>query len=274
MDERTRSSRSHETRIVLNATPDEVWRALTDPEELARWFPSSAEVTAGPGGVIKLAWGSDFVGTCDIKVWEPGRHLRTGWMEFGGTPSRNLVVDYIIESHGGQTILRVVHSGFGPGKEWDNEYDGTRRGWPQELSSLGIYFDRHRGRDRRHVWVRVPISITEADAWSRLMGRDGLWGRSDIGELAPGRDFSTTLTTGEPVAGKVELCRAPSDFAAVLDSHDGAYFRISIDRCHGGPEAQIWLSLWGPRRDEASSLVERWGARMKDILDTGWATPG
>jgi hypothetical protein len=35
-------------------------------------------------------------------------------------------VDYFIESRGGTTVLRLVHSGFGRGANWDAEYDATR----------------------------------------------------------------------------------------------------------------------------------------------------
>jgi uncharacterized protein YndB with AHSA1/START domain len=36
--------------IDINATPENVWRALTGAGELMRWFPLQARVTPGTGG--------------------------------------------------------------------------------------------------------------------------------------------------------------------------------------------------------------------------------
>ena len=70
-------TRSHEERIALADVPPEVvWRALTDAEELARWFPLAARVE-GVGGAISLSWGQQGTETVVIEVWEPGpRGLR------------------------------------------------------------------------------------------------------------------------------------------------------------------------------------------------------
>jgi len=35
--------------ILLPATRDEVWAALTDPEELERWFANDVELDPAPG---------------------------------------------------------------------------------------------------------------------------------------------------------------------------------------------------------------------------------
>jgi hypothetical protein len=42
-------------------------------------------------------------------------------------------------------VLRVVHAGFGIGAEWDEEYDGTVRGWRYKLRGLRHYLSRHGG---------------------------------------------------------------------------------------------------------------------------------
>lgn len=45
-----------------------MWRAISDAEELQRWFPLSAEVEPGEGGTVTLAWGPDVAGTGRIEV--------------------------------------------------------------------------------------------------------------------------------------------------------------------------------------------------------------
>ena len=82
-------TRSHETEIEIQASPEDVWKALTDPIELARWFPRQADVDPGVGGSLRLHWGPTITGICPIQVWEPAHHLRTGWvMAEGGAATR------------------------------------------------------------------------------------------------------------------------------------------------------------------------------------------
>lgn len=46
--------------IILQAPRDRVRRALTDPAELVRWFPTQgAELDLRPGGASRLSWEHD-----------------------------------------------------------------------------------------------------------------------------------------------------------------------------------------------------------------------
>jgi hypothetical protein len=36
----------------------------------------------------------------------------------------------------GVTRLRLVHSGFGPGSAWDDEFEGSKTGWAEFLKKL------------------------------------------------------------------------------------------------------------------------------------------
>ena len=44
------TQRLFEMSIDIEATPEHVWKALTDAAELTRWFPLQARVTPGTGG--------------------------------------------------------------------------------------------------------------------------------------------------------------------------------------------------------------------------------
>src|ERR1051326_7681346 len=43
--------------IVFPASPEEVWEALTEPEQLEEWFANDVELEAPPGGAGGLRWG-------------------------------------------------------------------------------------------------------------------------------------------------------------------------------------------------------------------------
>lgn len=42
--------------IVLDAPPEEVWEALTDPRELEEWFANDVELDVRPGGEGTFRW--------------------------------------------------------------------------------------------------------------------------------------------------------------------------------------------------------------------------
>ena len=42
--------------VTVDATPEAVWDALTDPDELAAWFGAEAEVDLRVGGAVRFRW--------------------------------------------------------------------------------------------------------------------------------------------------------------------------------------------------------------------------
>ena len=68
--------RSFSMSIDIDATPEEVWRALTDAGELMRWFPLQARVTPGKGGSVFWGWDEHWAWESQIDAWEPERRLQ------------------------------------------------------------------------------------------------------------------------------------------------------------------------------------------------------
>ncbi len=68
-----------------------------------------------------------------------------------------IAVDYHLEAAGGQTVLRLVHTGFSTDASWDKQYDGTVRGWAFELRGLEHYLERHRYTKREVVHAKNSI---------------------------------------------------------------------------------------------------------------------
>lgn len=251
------SDRRIEQSVTIKATPEEVWHALTDAAELARWFPLSARVEPGPGGSIFTSWGGEWEGTVEITAWEPGKHLQTKWptMNEGGP----LVVDYFIESQQGETVLRLVHSGFGSGKSWDDEYDGINRGWKFELGGLRHYLEHHQGTDRRVAWARVPFKIGVEEAWKQVTGSDGL----GLSFGAAGEPFKTA----DGLEGTTTINDAPRQFAGTVPALNNAYMRVLSEHC-GGPDPlmYIWLSTYGIDQRVVDEHKARWQAMLDRIL--------
>ncbi len=252
-------TRGHEHRLEIAASAEEVWKALTDAAELANWFPFEARVEVGQGGTITYDWGDGMTSVCRITTWDPPGHLRTSWLESSDPDDpRNtqLAVDWFVEGEGGHTRLRLVHSGFGPGSDWDDEFDGTQRGWRFELQSLKHYLEHHRGKRRAAYRVAKPVSEEAQATWDRLIHPQGLvqWSGSS---LQAGDRVHFSLSSGDRVDGKVLQYAPPWEFSFTVEGLNRGLMRVGYETCFGRPEAQIWVSLWGVPQEEDAALRRR-----------------
>lgn len=97
--------------IEVEAPPERVWRLLTDPAELPRWWPDAAELEPGIGGRVVLRFGPGDV-SGEITAWEPPRALAFTWIG-SDRPTVELHVAFTVEDLGdGRSRVSVVHSGF------------------------------------------------------------------------------------------------------------------------------------------------------------------
>jgi uncharacterized protein YndB with AHSA1/START domain len=263
---RRKDTRGHVHEIEIEATPEAVWKAITDPAELPNWFPLSAEARPGPGGAITYRWGDELTAPLTILEWTPPRRLRTTWMEAlmpagsGAEERRRVAVDWVLEGSGGRTVLRLVHSGFDPGASWDDEFDGTRRGWTFELRSLRHYLERHPGVPRRAFWVRAPIAGGPAAAWDLFTRRIVREGTTE--GLTIDSSYRFVLATGDVLEGEATVVLPPTDFSGTDASRGDALWRFGYEPMGGAPEVHLWYSAWGRPTGETAALEERWKAML------------
>ena len=271
--------RSIEKEIIIDAPVEAVWKALTDAEEITNWFQPQAEVKPGKGGFIRAIWGEDQDWTSPIDEWKPNEHLRLVYVE--ATPPEmkdktpffipfRVAVDYYLKSRGGQTVLRLVHSGLSPEASWDNQYDGTIRGWNFELGGLQYYLEHHRGKKRRIAHAKADITgIAVGDAWSRMFGPDGLLASGSIDGASPGDALNCQTTSGDHLHGEITIIKPPNDLAAILTNHGSSYLRVRIDEAsfmQPQAEANLWLSAFGVDEKQVKSLQARWQKMLDDLF--------
>ncbi|HEY6533073.1 MAG TPA: SRPBCC domain-containing protein [Acidimicrobiales bacterium] len=72
-------SRDIRRRMVVEATPEEVWRALTDPEELAAWWGGGSQLDATPGGEGRFEEDDEPVRLARVVETKPDRRLVLDW---------------------------------------------------------------------------------------------------------------------------------------------------------------------------------------------------
>jgi uncharacterized protein YndB with AHSA1/START domain len=232
--------------IVLPANEDEVWRAVSEGEELAKWFPLDARVTPGAGGSVWQSFGEGAEWETPITVWEPRKRL------FTGDPA-SLAVDYIIEARGaGETVLRIVTSGFSGENAWEEEVDMSA-GWTTFLLGLRHYFQHHRGESRTVAYFRHPVvEISREEGFRRMLNVFGFAETPREGE-----QFDVTTKMGDRLQGTVEVVAPPINLTATLVSVNRAFLMIEIERGRGRCRPAAWISLYGEAGAEAAALQER-----------------
>jgi uncharacterized protein YndB with AHSA1/START domain len=89
--------------IVLPASREEVWSALTDPDELERWFANDVELELRPGGAAVFRWGNGESRRATVTEVEPEERLAFTWDEEGE-------VEFRLADDEAGTRLTVVES--------------------------------------------------------------------------------------------------------------------------------------------------------------------
>jgi uncharacterized protein YndB with AHSA1/START domain len=69
--------------IVFPAPPDEVWEALTDPEQLEEWFANDVELHAREGGEGVFRWDDGEERHATVVEAAPGERLVLDWDDEG-----------------------------------------------------------------------------------------------------------------------------------------------------------------------------------------------
>lgn len=251
--------RVFEMTLPIGATPETVFAALTDAKALAAWFPFEAEATPGAGGTQRWSWPPNMHWVVRIMQWEPARHLR---LTYDHPQGPQLAIEYFIEGREGGTVLRLVHSGFGRGGDWDAEFDAISTGWPYELRVLRLYLERHRGRARINALARRGVMIPLQAAFERVL--DAM-GASHVRGLAEGAPCRIAAPNGDLFTGEV-LVVHPRQFAVTLDRRGGALLRVLAEEMPDGPQVWVVLGAWDGDQAASGAFEVRWNAVLASLF--------
>jgi uncharacterized protein YndB with AHSA1/START domain len=151
--------------VVVEAPRDVVWRALTDPGEIRRWFGWDYD---GLEEEIR------FIFVDHARPVEPDRIE----LEDGG-PGQTIE----LEADGPRTTVRVVRPGPLGEAGWDELYDDMEEGWHMFFQQLRHYLERHRGEDRRTLFLSGEARPSEVlvAVESELPGERWYHGRHQCG---------------------------------------------------------------------------------------------
>jgi uncharacterized protein YndB with AHSA1/START domain len=143
-------SRSIDLSVVVKASPEAVFRALTDARELERWFPSTAESDPRPGGAFRYTFTNqnaqhDHVREGRYLEVVPLRKVSYPWhMAPGEAPT---TVEFTVIGGAGETTVSLVHSGWATDPAVDQAFQMHVQGWGFFLQNLKAVLEG--GRDER-----------------------------------------------------------------------------------------------------------------------------
>lgn len=273
-----KKQRKVELTTTLDASTDVVWKALTEAEELKRWFPLDAAVNAAPNAEIRLSWGEGH--TWKFKIAEAVQHKYlklvyqhgSDFPELGPdkqhseqlitTDPRELTLEYFLETGQGQTFLRLVHSGFSSDTDWDEEYSSVSRGWHSEMQSLKHYLKYHLGRNRMVAWPKtsLPENISVGEAWDRLLNGAG------SSFTMQGQEYRYLSPAGDSREGSVLFWNPPWDFSGTVRQLNNAMLRICIETFGRHREASVWLSAYDLPSATVEAFQQEWENRLHELF--------
>lgn len=255
--------------IDIAAPVAAVWKAITDAEELSRWFPLEARVERGgaeDAGRIFLSWGESCQGWADITLWEP--EARFQWTERREPVA--LTTDFILEARPGNTTrLRVVTAGFSEKPGWESEYDSIDAGWRFEMAGLRHYLERHRGERRDVVWIQRSTQAARERAFPAVLGPEGLNTSGSIPQA--GESFTWTTCDGDALRGRAILSETPVQFVATIENLNHALLRVEMSTISPKSRtlhAWVWLSAYGVPAATLDRLRASWEAMADRLLPT------
>ncbi|HEX6561534.1 MAG TPA: SRPBCC domain-containing protein [Nitrososphaera sp.] len=138
--------------IVIDAPPDVVFEAISDPEELTSWFPDAAILEPKVGGKFQFIFNKDSDrrnkrndrgASPEGRVLEfiPNSKLAYSWQHKDIADFPETVVTWELEQLGkNKTRVTLTHSGF-TGKEGDKGIREHNEGWDYFTARLVKYCD-------------------------------------------------------------------------------------------------------------------------------------
>ena len=242
---RKHHGRKIEQTIRIKSTPEKVWKAWADPQDIANWFVDRAEGDGKAGQTMR--WFFDTFGyVMDIPVVEsePGKIFSVAGDD--GPDGMPYLMEITISKDGGDVVMNLVNSGFSEDPKKSETFEGTVSGWKSALATMKFWLENYPLRKRHHDLVVRPANWTRPALRELYATREGRarWMEPDL-----------------PATGEV-LCDTGTEVTLSLPGRDGI---IAAKAFTMGPQYFVGLDqmVW----TEAGATPEDAKARLNRALD-------
>jgi uncharacterized protein YndB with AHSA1/START domain len=198
-----------EAEVEVPGTPEEVWQAIATGPGITSWFVP----TEFRGNTIVMNFGPGMESIATIKEIDAPRRLVAESRDLG-PDAPPVASEWIVEARsGGTCTVRVVHSLFASGADWDDQMESWEAGWPDFFRMLRFYLTHFRGQYGRQIQVMGFAAEPTSRAWGDLTNALGLEGAA--------KDQRVRTAAGTPpLAGAVD---------EVMNEEVGRQLQIRLD---------------------------------------------
>ncbi len=249
--------------VRLHAQSDAVWRALTDPDQLAAWFPDRVEGTLHVGS--EGAWVFERFGLrvgYRVTARDEGRRLA---MEFQCGAMRS-DLEFQLRADGDGCILEVLDRTA----ETDPEQrEGIASGWTLSLALLEHWLRLAPGNARSSWFVLRFAQYRYDDLAHWYRSEQGLkhW-LTKSGALGPvGSRFELVLFDDTPVHGIV-LAHTAHETLVTWDEECAVLALKAFQYGEAGPALAIQGSGWGMSPERAAEHESRFVQAMTRLVNS------
>jgi uncharacterized protein YndB with AHSA1/START domain len=252
------STREHTTVLELPASPEEVWRGITEAASVSTWFAPEARIDPQVGGEYWVSWGSGMEAPSAISVFEPASHL--GWVYDRSLPKgaegeiekAPMAVDIYLEGSAGGTTLRLVNSGFLDNADWDDEYNGTKTGWPIMLRILRYGLQRSSSRGGliigKQQWLYQATKLPRTEAW---------------------RKFTQLVFTEFPSGLETEYVDEPSEICLPWREYGDGLVYAELGERNGQCSISLCVVLYGDAATRMDEAAVAWKQKLQGVDVSG-----
>jgi uncharacterized protein YndB with AHSA1/START domain len=212
--------------VEVPGTPEEVWEAIATGPGISVWFVPT-EVEERLGGRVTMHHGEGMgEQSGEVTAWDPPRKFAFDADAFDGRLALELHVE---AKAGGTCVVRLVHSGFGDGADWEQVRESSESGWRMCLRVLELYLTHFAGQPSARIQTMGNASRPEDQAWEAFTGALG------IGDAGPG----DRIAVDQPA------------LAGVVEHTDGTMITLRIEEpapgvaivAVGGPAEVVYTQL-------------------------------
>jgi uncharacterized protein YndB with AHSA1/START domain len=235
--------------VEVPGTPEQVWQAIATGSGISSWFVPH-QVEEHHGGTVRMDFGPGFgEALARVAASEPPRRV-----VFTGEGERALAYEWLVEARdGGTCLVRLVNSGFGPGEDWDADYDGMSSGWRIFLQNLRLHLMHFPGQPARAI---IPTRMADGPhdaAFAKLCAELGV-----SADMRAGQRFATSGPGVPTLAGTVhsvqDLAAARTYFLLLEQPAPGTAF-LTAEGAGDIVAISLYLYLYGP---DAPALRDEW----------------
>ena len=149
-----RPSRTVRQRLFIRAPPEKVFRALSEPDRLVKWFLKDAEISLRKQGKYAFTWEDGYHHEGRVTEVIRGESISFSW-EYEG-PDHEVAktkVRFTVAPKNKGAIVSVVNSGFPKHEKWVDTLVGSASVWTFYLLNLKSVLEtghdlrsKHQGR--------------------------------------------------------------------------------------------------------------------------------